>query len=107
MRVVWRKLRKRIVMSTAFDECKDNDRPWESPGAVRRDCEPHRAHLVNLLGALSMACGIGSLCLGITGIAGLILGITACCLATSDLRKMSAGLMDSSGLAETQVGHER
>ena len=27
----------------------DDDRPWERPGAVRRDCEPHRGEMLLLL----------------------------------------------------------
>jgi hypothetical protein len=34
-------------MSKAQSE--DDPRPWERPGAVRRDCEPHRALLLGLL----------------------------------------------------------
>jgi hypothetical protein len=34
-------------MSKAQPE--DGPRPWERPGAVRRDCEPHRALLLGLL----------------------------------------------------------
>src|SRR4051795_13430283 len=32
--------------------------PWELPGNFRRDCEPHRAGLLRLLGALSLGLGV-------------------------------------------------
>jgi len=92
---------------TADDECDKDDRPWEALGAFRRDCAPHRAHLIKLLGILSMSCGIGSFCLGITAVGGLIFGITTCCLAGSDLHKMSAGLMDPGGKGETVIADAR
>jgi hypothetical protein len=28
----------------------NDDRPWDRPGAVRRDCEPHRGPALRLLG---------------------------------------------------------
>jgi hypothetical protein len=33
------------------DDHDDDERPWEEPGAVRRDCEPHRSGLLVGLGA--------------------------------------------------------
>jgi hypothetical protein len=36
-------------------------RPWERPGAVRRDVAPRRANLLTTLGWLSLAFGILSL----------------------------------------------
>src|SRR5262245_21408513 len=92
---------------TADDECDKDDRPWEALGAFRRDCAPHRAELTKLLGTLSMSCVIGSFCLGITAVGGLIFGITACRLAGSDLHKMSAGLMEPGGKGETVMAHAR
>ena len=93
-------------MTATDHESEYEDRPWEAPGAFRRDCAPHRAHLIKLLGTLSMSCGIGSLCFGITAVGGLILGIIAYCLGKSDLRKMSAGLMDPRGQSDTLFGQD-
>jgi hypothetical protein len=36
----------------------DELQPWEEPGGVRRDCEPHRRHLLLWLGYASAACGL-------------------------------------------------
>jgi hypothetical protein len=33
------------------------DRLWEGPGAVRRDCAPHRGNLLGALGTLSLTAG--------------------------------------------------
>ena len=42
----------------------DDPRPWERPGAVRRDAAPHRANLLAVLGRLSLAFGLRSLSSG-------------------------------------------
>jgi hypothetical protein len=39
-------------------------RPWERPGAVRRDAAPHRAYLLATLGRLPLAFGLLSLSSG-------------------------------------------
>ena len=41
----------------------EDPRPWERPGGVRRDCEPHRGRLLHVLGVLSLVCGMLSGCL--------------------------------------------
>jgi hypothetical protein len=33
-------------------------RPWERPGELRRDCEPHRARLILALAGLAEFCGV-------------------------------------------------
>jgi hypothetical protein len=43
---------------------EDDARPWESPGALRRDCEPHRGPALLLLasgaaGTCGLACPLG------------------------------------------------
>jgi hypothetical protein len=45
------------------DQAGDEVRPWEQPGAVRRDCSPHRAGLLRALGTAARVCGLLSLCL--------------------------------------------
>ena len=47
-----------------------DDRPWERPGAVRRDCQPHRAPLLLALADASLLLGTLSLCLGFAALAG-------------------------------------
>lgn len=78
-----------------------DDRPeWERPGAVRRDCEPHR-------GGTVLVIGIIGLCLSfphILSVIGLPLSITAIVMANHDVRRMEAGEMDPQGLANTRGG---
>lgn len=42
---------------TATLDPSDDPRPWEQPGAVRRDCEPHRAPALLLLGRVAASVG--------------------------------------------------
>ena len=93
-------------MANAEDQLENEDRPWETPGAVRRDCEPHRAHLVRLIGTISLICGLLSICFGLTGPVGILAGIAAWLMARCDLRKMSEGIMDPSGRTATRLGKE-
>jgi len=75
----------------------DDPRPWERPGEVRRDCEPHRGRLLLWLGIASWVCGLASLALVVPALLGLALGLTTLVLARRDLAKMEAGLMDPAG----------
>jgi hypothetical protein len=76
----------------------EDDRPWERPGAVRRDCEPHRGALLRVL---KSACGFsilgGFLCAPVALVA-LGVGLTTWRLARRDLRAMRAGRMDPAGM---------
>jgi hypothetical protein len=97
-----------------------DDRPWERPGELRRDCEPHRGVLIRLLGISSLLCfplallgpcfwkiyagNIPALPFGLFGVAGLVLGRTSWCIASADLRKMFAGVMDREGMIATTEG---
>ena len=83
------------------------DRPWERPGAVRRDCEPDRGDLLLLLGTLSLACGALSCCLLVPGFLGLPLGMTVMAMAGRDLRQMEAGRMDPQGEHRTEEAEGR
>jgi len=86
----------------AADAFEEDDRPWESPGAVRRDCAPHRAHLIRLLVKASEVCAALSICiLGLPAALGLVIAAVAWRVANSDLKKMAAGLMDPNGRTET------
>jgi hypothetical protein len=78
------------------------ERPWEEPGAVRRDCDPHRGLLLQLLGAVSLACGVLALCLWAPGVPGLYLGCLTWQFASKDHAKMQKGLMDPSGEADVE-----
>ena len=91
-----------------FELTNDDDgenRPWELPGGVRRDCEPHRAHLIKLIGLASGIAGALSLFVPLVlGVVGIGLGITARRMATRDLRLMRKGLMDPHGREATRWG---
>lgn len=78
------------------------DRPWERPGAVRRDCEPHRGGWLLALGCASMMLGMASVALAFPGLVGLPLGLAVCLLARRDLREMAAGRMDPAGMGRTE-----
>ena len=55
----------------------NDDRPWERPGAVRRDCEPHRGRLLLVPATLGVACGWLSCCLVVPSILGVPLALAA------------------------------
>jgi hypothetical protein len=100
-------------------------RPWEDPGAVRRDCEPHRGPALRLVGRLGLALGVASAALTGFWFLGLayaphdptvtVLGVAALALAVGawgfaggvwwacsrDLALMGAGRMDPAGRAQT------
>ena len=86
-----------------LDEDED-DRPWEQPGAVRRDCEPHRGALVLTLGIISLVCAPLFICCGLISIVSLATGLPAWILGHKDLRKMREYSMDPAGSAMTQSG---
>jgi O-antigen/teichoic acid export membrane protein len=81
----------------------DTDRlPWEEPGAVRRDCEPHRGQLLLWLGSAGAACGLLSCLFLIPAVGAIGLGIAVEAMARADLAKMRQGRMDRGGKARTQ-----
>ena len=81
--------------------------PWERPGAVRRDCEPHRGQLVLKLADASLLLGAFALCLGFVAGLAMAFGAAAWALASRDLRRMQARLMDPGGLSGTALGRVR
>ena len=80
-------------------ECED--RPWQRPGAVRRDCEPHRAGLLRALSVAALLCAGLAGCLALPTIGGLVLGAAVWLLGRRDRALMSAGLMGPAGRGET------
>jgi hypothetical protein len=75
--------------------------PWEQPGAVRRDCEPHRGHLLLTLAFAVFICWFLSLLL-IPAVLGVILACLGCRLAAFDLGMMEKGLLDPNGKEKTE-----
>jgi hypothetical protein len=80
----------------------DDPRPWEEPGAVRRDCPPHRGLLLMLLGASTLAIGLTSVCLVYTGLAALPLAIVVELLIRRDQGRMAKGRMDRRGWSQAE-----
>jgi hypothetical protein len=75
----------------------EDDRPWEAPGAVRRDCEPHRGAALYALGLVALVLGFLSGCLLVTAPVALALGVVVRVLARRDMRSIQAGLTDPAG----------
>ena len=85
-------------------EPEGGERPWERPGAVRRDCEPHRARLVVALGGLAEFCGMLICLVGVTAPLAIGLGVAAWLMARRDLARMRQGLMNPAGRRYTELG---
>jgi hypothetical protein len=80
------------------------ERPWERPGAVRRDWEPHRGRLILAVGGIAEFCGMAA-CLGaVTAPLAIAAGVTTWLLARRDLALMRQGLMDPAGRRSTELG---
>jgi hypothetical protein len=75
----------------------DDDRPWERPGVVRRDCEPHRSDQLSVVAVTSLVLGLLSCGLAAPAALGVPLALFAATLARRDLKKMGEGSMDPSG----------
>ena len=89
-----------------FEELTEEpDRPWERPGAVRRDCEPHRAGVISFLGHLSLVFGVLGLFV-LPALVSLPLGGLTWAMAHRDLKKMRAGLINPEGYGRTNDGRE-
>lgn len=80
----------------------EEERPWEKPGQVRRDCEPHRSSLLFLMARTSLVCGLLSLCLCFPALVGLPLAVLAYTLANRDLGRMEDGTMDPAGASQAR-----
>jgi hypothetical protein len=81
-----------------------DDRPWERPGAVRRDCKPHRGEFLRSLGMFSMVWGILAVCTPWAAPVPWLTGIPVWIMASRDLAAMRAGLKDPNGRVLTLAG---
>jgi hypothetical protein len=77
-------------------------RPWDQPGAVRRDREPDRSSPLQLFGLAAMGLGALGVLLLPAAPVGLCLGLVVHALARRDLARMRAGLMDPAGRPGTE-----
>ena len=84
------------------DTVPDDDRPWERPGALRRDYEPHRGHWLVLLAWLALGFALCSLCLIPFTLFSIPLGAAVARMAGHDLRQMEVGRLDPGGRAVTE-----
>jgi hypothetical protein len=74
---------------------------------VRRDCEPHRAEWLLLLGNASVICGIVGIAFIAPSLLGLPLGAYVCRSAHRDLNLMERGMMDPRGRDQTTAAAEK
>src|SRR5687768_3781355 len=72
-------------------------RPWEIPGNVRRDCDPHRGLLLMALGATALVFGFASVLLVFPALVAFPLGLVTARMARHDLMQMRLGSMDPEG----------
>jgi hypothetical protein len=82
-------------------------RPWEEPGAVRRDVASHRAELLRWLANVSLACSVAALLLGAPAVVGVPLAVVTLVMADRDLEKMGGGQLDPRGRKETYAASRR
>ena len=85
-------------------EPEGGERPWERPGAVRRDWEPHRGRLILTLGGLAEFCAAFACVLGVTAPLAVGFGVSAWLMARRDLARMREGLIDPEGRQSTELG---
>ena len=76
-------------------------RPWELPGNVRRDCEPHRAPLLAVLGGVALVCGFLAFLFAVPAVIALPLGLAVRRMGEHDLHAMRWGRMNPAGRAGT------
>src|SRR5436305_1471581 len=82
-------------------------RPWERPGAVRRDRAPHRGNWLMLLATLAVLLGVSSVLVLVTGWPGSLLGVLVRHLADHDLAAMQEGRVAPEGRAEMKAARNR
>src|SRR5690348_729146 len=89
------------MTDTDSQSCPEPDaaRPWERPGAVRRDCAPHRGPLLRGLGVLALWLCALTVCW--VGLVGVPLAAAVWAIAGHDLHAMTAGRMDPDGKRDT------
>jgi hypothetical protein len=85
---------------------REDDRPWERPGAWRRDVEPHRGGLLRALGLTSLVLGTLAPALVLPALVALPLGVAVWVVARRDLGRMAAGAMDPAGRDQTTAARD-
>ena len=85
----------------------DDLEPWERPGAMRRDCEPHRGELLARLADLAFILSVCSVFVCMPTFVALPLALTVVLLASRDLDRMAAVQLDRQGEHQTRDAMER
>jgi hypothetical protein len=75
--------------------------PWEQSGAVRRDCEPHRAHLLLRLGSVGFLLSLLSP-LAVPALLAAAVGVAVHEMGNRDLARMRQGRMGPTGEPDTR-----
>ena len=99
--------RRRRTGPAAGATAAGDERPWDRPGAVRRDWPAHRGELLLALADASLLLGALSLCLGFLALAAVACGAAAWGLSWRDLGRMRARRMDPGGLAAARRARAR
>lgn len=74
---------------------ESEERPWEHPYCVRRDCEPYRGDFLKTLGTICLFSGGFSLCLFVPSLIAVPLGFVVWKMARQDLNRMNEGLIET------------
>jgi hypothetical protein len=82
-------------------------RPWEQPGAVRRDAAPHRGELLRLLATISLAFSAAGVLFLVPALVGVPLAFRVSSMASRDLDRMGGGQLDPRGRAVTHAAFVR
>jgi hypothetical protein len=77
--------------------------PWELPGTIRRDREPHRGPLLRWGARLVTALGVLGVWLVVPALLGLPLGVAVWRAARRDLALMRLGRMDPAGAVDASA----
>jgi hypothetical protein len=81
--------------------------PWQLPGVVRRDCEPHRGELLGRLSLVTTWLAAAGALLVVPGLIALAMAVAIRVMARHDLALMRLGGMDPAGEDDTrQAGGE-
>jgi hypothetical protein len=83
-------------------EAGEDARPWEEPGGVRRDCQPHRGNLLLLLAWISLVLGALTPFFILPALLSFILGAITERMVNKDLKRMRRGLLDPNGEAQAR-----
>jgi hypothetical protein len=76
--------------------------PWQLPGAVRRDCEPHRVELFQRLSLVTSLLAAAGALLVVPALLALGLAVAVWFMARDDLALMRLGRMGPAGEDDTR-----